>query len=367
VSEVRSRRPRIAAVVALGAGAAAAAGWALQHRSVARAAVTEQDIAAEGLVLPEGLVRRFVDADDGGRIHVVERGTGPAIVLLHGFMLDSSIWAHQLRDLSDRHRVIAIDHRGHGESLVGSGGFALTSAGGGTTGESLHAGAPMASAGVGAPGIRRLSADLLAVLEELDLAEALLVGHSMGGMVALQLAQDSPQTIRRRISGLVLTSTLAGPFTQLPGWAGLARVAAPASARAVLLAERVSVAALPSQDLRYWLVRLGFGGDAPPAQVRFTEALHLATPSRTVAGLLPSLAVFNLSASLGSMEEPVLVVVGTRDRLTPPRQARRMVNALPLAELVELPRCGHMTMIERPREFSHMLDEFSAKTRNRSL
>jgi len=360
---LRSRR--IVGGAAAGVGAAAAVGWALQHSGVSRAVVTEGEIESEGLVLPDDLRHRFVDVDDGGRIHVVEGGSGPPLVLLHGFMLDSSIWAHQFRDLCGRHRVIAVDHRGHGRSVAGSDGFAASRASSGGGSETLAGAVPMASAGVGAPGVRRLAADLAAVLEELAVHDALVVGHSMGGMVALQFAQDFAVTMRSRICGLVLASTSAGPFSALPGWAGMARLAAPASARAVIAAERLGVATVPSRDLRYWLVRLGFGGDAPPTQVRFTEALHLATQPRTVAGLLSSLAVFDLSASLGSIEEPTLVVVGTHDRITPPRQARRMVNALQRAELVELPRCGHMAMIERPHEFSHLLDEFSAKTTSR--
>ncbi|MGH9027999.1 MAG: alpha/beta fold hydrolase, partial [Acidimicrobiales bacterium] len=214
----------------------------------------------------------------------------------------------------------------------------------------------------GAPGIRRLAADLKQVLEALDVREALLVGHSMGGMVALQLAHDEPGLMEERVSAIVLASTLAGPFVHLPGWANFSKVAAPASARAVLIAENVGVRALPSQDLRYWISRLGFGADARASEVRFVEALHLATGSRTVAGLLPSLAAFDLSAGLRSLEFPALVVVGSHDHLTPPRQARRMADALPRAELVELARCGHMPMIERPHEFSHLLEEFSAKT-----
>ena len=54
-------------------------------------------------------------------------------------------------------------------------------------------------------------------------------------------------------------------------------------------------------------------------------------------------------------------MVGSHDRLTPPRHARRTADALPRAELVELPRCGHMPMIERRREFARLLDEFAAK------
>jgi len=365
-SSRRSRR--IKAALALGAGAAAAAGWVLQHRSVSRSVVGEKDIESEGLALPDDVVHRYVETDDGGRIHVVERGSGPPIVLLHGFMLDSTIWAHQFRDLSDRHRVIAVDLRGHGLSLPGTAGFGPRIGKGvaaGRASETFLGAAPMAQASVGAPGIRRLAADVATVLEELDLSQALLVGHSMGGMVALQLAQDSPSLVRQKVSGIVLTSTMAGPFVQLPGWAGVARVTSPIPARAVLLADRLGVRALPSRDLRYWTVRLGFGGDAPPAQVHFVEAIQLATSSRTLAGLLPSLALFDLSSNIDSIDQPVLVVVGSHDHLTPPRMARRMAAALPNSQMVELPRCGHMPMMERPHEFSHLLEEFAAKTEHR--
>jgi pimeloyl-ACP methyl ester carboxylesterase len=324
-------------VLALGAGATAVAGavgWTLQHRAVSRSAATAEEMTAEGLALPDDLRHRFVDVEDGGRIHVVERGRGPAVVLLHGIMLSSALWVHQLRDLADHHRVIAIDLRGHGQSLPGATGS----------------------------GIQTLAADVRAVLDALAVEDAVLVGHSMGGMVALQLVVDLPEAERhRRLAGIVLTSTTAGPFATLPGWTGVARVSGPVTARALLIAERFGATALPSRDLRWWLVRLGFGADAPAAQVRFVEAMHRATPSRTLADLVPSVAAFDLSTKLGSIDLPVLVVVGSHDRLTAPRLARRMADALPHAQLVELPRCGHMPMLERRHEFSRLVDEFTAK------
>jgi pimeloyl-ACP methyl ester carboxylesterase len=324
-------------VVAIGAGAATvvgAVGWALQHRAVSRSSATAQEMTAEGLSLPDDLRHHFVDVEDGGRIHVVERGQGPPIVLLHGIMLTSALWVHQLRELADHHRVIALDLRGHGQSLPGS----------------------------EESGIERLASDVASVLDVLGVENAVVVGHSMGGMVALQMAVDMPLDVRRRrLAGIVLTSTTAGPFATLPGWAGVVRTTGPVTARALLLGERWGAKALPSRDLRWWLVRLGFGADAPAAQVRFVEAMHRGTPSRTLADLIPSLATFDLSARLGSLDLPVLVVVGSHDKLTAPRLARRMAAALPEATLVELPRCGHMPMLERRREFSHLVDEFTAK------
>jgi len=330
----RGRRRR---VVALGAGAATvvgAAGWALQHRAVSRSSATAEEMTAEGLTLPDDLRHHFVDVEDGGRIHVVERGQGPPLVLLHGIMLTSALWVHQLRDLADHHRVIAIDLRGHGQSLPGSAGS----------------------------GLQLLASDVRTVLQTLGVEHAVVVGHSMGGMVALQMATDlSLEERRRRIAGIVLTSTTAGPFATLPGWTGVVRATGPVTARALLLGERWGAKALPSRDLRWWVTRLGFGADAPAVQVRFVEAMHRGTPSRTLAGLIPTLATFDLSARLGSLDFPVLVVVGSHDHLTAPKLARRMAAALPEAQLVELPRCGHMPMLERRHEFSRLVDEFTAK------
>jgi pimeloyl-ACP methyl ester carboxylesterase len=328
------RRGRVVAISAGAATVVGAVGWALQHRAVSRSSATAQEMTAEGLSLPDDLRHHFVDVEDGGRIHVVERGQGPPIVLLHGIMLTSALWVHQLRELADHHRVIALDLRGHGQSLPGSEGS----------------------------GIERLASDVASVLDVLGVENAVVVGHSMGGMVALQMAVDMPLDVRRRrLAGIVLTSTTAGPFATLPGWAGVVRTTGPVTARALLLGERWGAKALPSRDLRWWLVRLGFGADAPAAQVRFVEAMHRGTPSRTLADLIPSLAAFDLSARLGSLDLPVLVVVGSHDKLTAPRLARRMAAALPEATLVELPRCGHMPMLERRREFSHLVDEFTAK------
>jgi pimeloyl-ACP methyl ester carboxylesterase len=334
-SPSKRERSRVRSL-AVGAGAAVAAGvagWAVQHRAVTRSAVTAQEMVAEGLTLPDDLRHHFVDVADGGRVHVVERGRGRPLVLLHGILLTSGLWVHQLRDLADHHRLIAVDLRGQGQSLPGSEGTSLA-----TT-----------------------ASDVAAVLAALEVEGAVVVGHSMGGMVALQLAADLPVAERRRVAGMVLVSTTAGPFATLPGWAGVARATGPATARSLLVAERIGAKALPWRDLRWWVVRLGFGPDAPAAQVRFIEAMHRGNPARTLTDLIPSLAVYDQSGTLGSLDLPVLVVVGSHDRLTPPRLSRRMAAALPEAQLVELPRCGHVPMLERRHEFSRLIDEFAAK------
>ena len=356
----RTRR-WITGAAALGAAGGLVAAWVAQHRAVQRSAeAARQGEDAEGLVLPTDLVRHDIAGDDGGTIHVVERGQGPTLLLLHGFMLSSDLWVHQLLDLSARHRVVAVDLRGHGRSVAGRDGFRAP----GEVGDpaQLRETAPTASAGRGAPAIVRLATDVRAVIEALDLRDALLVGHSMGGMVALQLLQGMAEPERRaRLRGVVLVSTTAGPYSTMPGWSRMTTLTAPAMARALLVAERVGATTLPAEDLRWWMTRIGFGPEPVPAQVRFTEQLHRSAPQGTMSALLASLALFDLSAGLPELDLPALVVVGSRDRLTSVRLARRMAEALPRAELVELPRCGHMPMLERRHEFSRLLEEFCAK------
>jgi pimeloyl-ACP methyl ester carboxylesterase len=359
-------RGRLLPVAAAGAATAVAAGWAAQHRLVSRAARVSADPGPEGLVLPGDLTHHFVEVDDGARIHVVERGRGRDVVLLHGVLLSSAVWVHQLVDLAADHRVLALDFRGHGQSLPGREGFGLAgSAGAREADPAPGRSRRRARRRERSPGIGRLARDVQGVLEALDVRDALLVGHSMGGMVALQLVNDAGPALAPRVSGLALASTTAGPVVSVPGWSRWVRLTGAASSRGVLLADRAGVSRVPSRDLRWWAARFGFGAEAPPAQVRFVEELLSATPSSTFGGLVSSVAGFDLSRRLPDLDVPALVIAGTHDRLTPLRHARRLAHRLPEAELVELARCGHVPMLERRFEFARLLEEFSAKRSRR--
>jgi pimeloyl-ACP methyl ester carboxylesterase len=207
-----------------------------------------------------------------------------------------------------------------------------------------------------------LALDVRQVLTALDVEDGVLVGHSMGGMVAIQaVAGLSMEERHHRLSGLVLTSTTTGPFLQLPGWDAFASIGAPAALRAIRASVRRGRGAIPKGDIRWWASRLGFGADAPPAQVRFLESMLAEVEPGTMEGLLEPLARVNLSGLLRSVDLPALVTVGTHDRLTPPWHSRRLETRLPEARLVELARCGHMPMLERRREFDRLLEEHARK------
>lgn len=327
------RRQVAGAGVALAAAGVTA--WVLQHRLVVRSAA-EAAGAGDAFTMPAGLVHHRVDLDDGGVAHAVEIGTGPPVVLVHGVTLAVEVWCQQLAELSVNHRVIAVDVRGHGQSVVGADGF---------------------SGGMG-----RLAADLRQVFDALDVHEAVLVGHSMGGMVALQLVTQEPTAwVGRRVRALALVDTSAGP---LAGLGTLRRAHGPMSAavsKAMLVTEGLGVGVARSADVQWWTARFAFGPDPAPSQVAFAQSLGSATSVTTLAGLLPVLAGFDVADRLPGIELPVLVVVGTHDHLTPPSHSRRMVDALPRAELVELARAGHMAMLERPHELARLIDELAGK------
>ena len=279
-------------------------------------------------------------------LHVIERGEGPPLVLLHGLMLSSALWVHQLRDLADRHRVITIDLSGPRpvdprDRPVRRDGRDLAS-----------------------PPCTGCAADVWAVLEALDVRDALLVGHSMGGMTALQLALDAPaEALARRVAGLALVSTTAGPVLghrPVPGprpRLGGGGVVACRPGRRSRRRPRPAVAgpALVGEPARLRGRRAA--GPGPLRRAHAHGAVRRGSSASCCRRWPPSTSP---PASPRSSCRP-LVVVGTHDRVIPPRHARRLAAGLPRAELVELPRCGHQPMLERRNEFNRLLDEFSAK------
>lgn len=277
--------------------------------------------------------RHFLDMDDGGVLHVVERGPrdAPAIVLLHGVTLSTLTWRYQLLDLAGDHRVLAVDHRGHGHSRAGRAGHS----------------------------IRGMASDVAHLLERENLRGALVVGHSMGGIVAMQLAADHPDLLGPRVAGLALMSTTAAPGARVPGWAQLVEWAAPGTERALRAAGRRNVVSLPPNDLSYLVARLGLGRRPSPLHVELTRAMNVALPPEVLADLWRAVAAVDLRRALPGIEVPVSVLVGSRDLITPPHHSRLMAGLLSNAELVVWPGAGHMPMLERRTEVAEALGRFA--------
>ena len=281
--------------------------------------------------LPDDVVHHEIDAADGGCLHVVERGRGRPLLLIHGITLQAGIWAPQLHRLADRYRVVAVDVRGHGRSRAGSDGF----------------------------GRRTAARDVATVLEHLDLRDAIVVGHSMGGMILMEFAGDHPQVLEERVAGVVFMNTAAYellPPAVLPAARALGR-----RVRTRFEAGRpVPERAIGEDDLS-WVIARGAFGSRPSAKAVDQVRRYLGeVPQATSLPSWIDLLDHDAREALSATRTPSLILVGSRDLLTPVAAARRIARFLPHARLEVLPRAGHQLMQERPDEVGRLLDEFAA-------
>lgn len=332
-------RKSLIGLAVVGAGAAGLAGAYAAERALIRAQHRRPDPAAEvdTGVGPEA-TERFLTMSDGGRVRVVERGTGPAIVLLHGITLSAAIWHYQLPALAAAgYRVVAFDQRGHGASTVGSEGLTLL----------------------------RLAADLGEVLDALDLHRAVLVGHSMGGMVALRHLADDPVAARGRgrIGALALVATSANPVvgSGIPGARALVAAARPLLSRLAGVTSRLPGPSLGNGDVGFLLARVTFGAEPSTSQVALTRDVTAAVPAKVAVALLSEIVRFDEAATLEHLDLPTTVVGGTNDLMTPLRHGRAMAAAIAGAELIILEDCGHMVMLERPVELDAALQKLAGR------
>jgi YbgC/YbaW family acyl-CoA thioester hydrolase len=252
----------------------------------------------------------------GVNLAVEVRGEGPAILFVHGYPLDRTIWRDQLEAL-EGFRRIAPDLRGMGQSDAPDLGYGM----------SIYA------------------ADLAALLDALAIDDVILCGLSMGGYIAFEFLRNW----RPRVRGLVLMDTRAEADTSE---GRRARDAAAATAR-----ER-GAAAVAESLLPKMLAGSTISGR--PEVVEWVRGLMAATP---VAGMVGALAAMrdregseSLLPALAGI--PTLVIVGEADGLTPPDQARALAQAIPGARLAIIPGAGHLPPVEQPEATTRSLQEF---------
>jgi pimeloyl-ACP methyl ester carboxylesterase len=326
------KRLGVAAAVAGVAAGAIAAGVAAERRVVGRARSGPDRHADEpfGTVHSSG---RTVLADDGVPLHVEVDGDESAeltVVFVHGFTLSMDCWHFQRQELQDKARLVFYDQRSHGAS-----------------GRSPREHSTIDQLG------KDLDAVLRAVAPD---GPVVLVGHSMGGMTVLALADQAPQLFATRVVGVALLGTAAGAFAEtvfgIPGVVG--RALRPVAPGVIRMANR-RAALLESgrrtgSDVAYLLTRrFAFGGDVPPSLVDFMERMVAHTPVEVMTEFFDTFLSHDKLAALGVLRDvETLILCGDKDMLTPPRNSQVMADALPDAELVLVPGAGHMAILERP-------------------
>jgi pimeloyl-ACP methyl ester carboxylesterase len=292
-----------------------------------------------------------VTAADGTLLHVEivdsrKRTSRPTVVFVHGFALDMGTFYFQRKALAERgdYRLVFYDQPGHGRSSkLASGDYDIAALG------------------------RSLAAVLNAVVPD---GHIILVGHSMGGMTIMAFAEQYPEWFGSRVTGVVLMSTSAGLFDKTK--IGLQSLVARASAPFFPLwgsAARVGGGAIDrartaSADLAWLLTRrYGFGDARPsPSLVSFVERMNSKTSAETLTKYLRTIYTHNRFPALSALRGvPVLVLVGTRDYLTPVTHSEEMLKHLPHAELLKIDNSGHVVMLEKADDVNAALIPFLDK------
>jgi len=244
-----------------------------------------------------------VHAGTGGAAFDPER---PLVVFLHGAGMDHTVWALPARYFAHRGRaVLAVDLPGHGKS----------------EGEAL-------------PSIGAMADWVMALLDALDVGTAALAGHSMGALVALEAAARHP--------GRVRALALLGAAPKMPVHPDLLAAAAANKHAAFDLmtswgfgpAGQLGGARVPGS----WLMG---GGERLLERVRpGVLAADLAACNAYATGM-------DAAAKVGC---PTAVIMGSEDRMTPAKAGAKLAAAIPGAQAITLPGCGHMMLAEKPDE-----------------
>jgi non-heme chloroperoxidase len=267
----------------------------------------------EGVSRPEHVVVRTPDGADLAVWDLAGDGPdAPVVVLPHGWGCSHEVWLPVARRLREQGaRVVLYDQRGHGASTRGT--------------------APLT--------IETLAHDLTAVLEATDVRDAVLAGHSMGGMTIMSLATHRPDVLKERAKATVLVSTAAtdlGSRSAQGTRIATAMVSSPVVSRAM--------------QSRYGhdLVRSSFGENPVRAHMDLARDLFGGTHGTVRGDFLLSMSTMDLLEGAATIAVPTTVMVGTRDALTLPKKADQIVATVPGARLVTLQNRGHMLPLEDP-------------------
>jgi len=250
---------------------------------------------------------------------IEDRGTGPVLLLVHGFPLDHSMWQAQIDEFSTRFRVLAPDLRGFGGSGLGTGEVTM----------------------------RRYADDLAALLDRLDIDDKIIYcGLSMGGYIAWQFWQKYAD----RLAGLVLCDTRAVADSP-QAKAGRAELAA-------------RVLAAGSQAAAEAMLPKLFGPQSErdhPEAIEQTRAVILGNSPAGIAAALDGMAKRpDATDMLAGINVPTLVVVGEHDGISPPAEMQGIAERIPAAQFALIPSAGHMSPLENPVAFNAVLGRFLA-------
>lgn len=248
---------------------------------------------------------------NGVQVAYTDEGQGDPLLFVHGFPLSRKTWSRQVEAFKTDHRVLAPDLRGLGESEATEGPVAMV----------------------------RFAEDLHALLQHLGLGAVTLIGHSMGGYIALAFAKAYPRDLRK----LVLVGTKAGADT--PEGA--------AARRATAEKVRLEGSAVVVEAMAPKMLAATNTDGAMAEAVRGFMAPS--KPQGVISALLGMAERPDAGAWLREIQIPTLVVAGTDDSIIPPSESEALARAIPGAQLRLIPKAGHLVAFERADAFNEAL------------
>lgn len=337
---------------ALGLGLGLAAAGAAAAAGIAAERLTKSRRKALSTLTPRGAYDHTPDkelvvvASDGVPLHVEvdEPDPGafhpdhPTVVFSHGYTLSLKAWVLQRRALTQAgYRVVLWDQRSHGQSERGSRESST---------------------------IDQLGRDLHSVITETaPEGRLVLVGHSMGGMTVMALAEQYPDLIRERVIAAAFVATSAGGRNMVSLGFGqfLGRLLGRVGPRVLdslgARQEWLTRARHVGRDLEDFIVdKYSFASPVAPAAVRYTGDMIFSTPFAVMSDFLPSIDLHDKRDALAQFHGiETLVVNGTQDLLTPPDHSEEIVKLVPGAEHVVINEAGHIIMLEHPEVVTGLL------------
>lgn len=326
-------------------GTAATAAGAFAGLVLERALVTKQVRKQSDDHEPWGSLRSspiFITASDSSILHAeLDRAGGLeddlTVIFAHGYAVNQDSWHFQRKALRGVAKLGFYDQRGHGRSARSS--------------RYSHT-------------IHQLGVDLESVIQELaPTGPVILVGHSMGGMAIQALAGRRPEWFGPRIKAAVLTCTSSGGFTELPlglprGMAKFVQGVAPSVTSALSgkphIFERGTE--LGSDLALYLNKRYSFASPVSADLNEFVAKMHGQTSLETLGDYLQAFGKYDSALVLPTLSRiSTVVVAAEKDLMTPLSHCAEVAAAIDNSEFITVADCGHMLPLEKPEEFTAIL------------
>jgi 3-oxoadipate enol-lactonase len=237
---------------------------------------------------------------NGIDIHYTIEGEGPWVVMSHSLACDSRMWEPQIKALSKKYKVLAIDTRGHGGSSAPAGDYTLD----------------------------MLADDVKGLFDQLGVKDANWIGLSMGGIIGQATALKYPGIFK----SMVLADTTSGYSPEgVKMWS-----------ERVTNVRAKGVGIVVQGTLERW----------------FTEPYRNAHPDVIATVGASALATTATTARLGEIKTPTLVICGEQDGGTPPSMAKIIHEGIKGSEYVLLPEAAHLSNMEQPEKFTAAVEAF---------